>query len=252
MGGRRAGLTDSTRPRAQGLLPGEEITLGKCLRFSVRGFSDRSGPLSHADWVNVRVRNQCPNLRRHLLVALVLIDPQGASYGGPLWLLERGEILPPGGTKTGNFPLPDTQDRMPVRWAARLLKVQRPRPPQARALAHANTRPAPSRSRVARERPQRPSRPASRLTAPARRKTPSRTAPPARHVGDKKVLMSPSPLPFIAKTNHAKAKQPGASSVARRGIHPPARTARKSTARKSTSLRGQRRPGKDAKKKWWQ
>ncbi len=214
-----------------GLLPGEEIILGKCLRFSVRGFSDRSGALAHADWVNVRVRNQCPKLRRHLLVALVLIDALGASYGGPVWVLKRGEILPPGGTKTGNFPLPDSGDRMPVRWAARLLKVQRPRPPGARLAQAQSTRAAPNRGahapRVAARRP------AGRVTAPVRLKSPSRRVHPVRPVQEKKVRMSRSALPFAVKANKAAARP---SPAARQG-------------RKSPPQRGHQRP---AKKKWWQ
>lgn len=247
VGGRR-GAASSSLP---GLLPGEEITLGKCLRFSVRGISDRSGALAHADWVNVRVRNQCPNLRRHLLVALVLIDAQGASYGGPVWLLQRGEILPPGGSKTGNFPLPDPGDRMPVRWAARLLKVQRPRPTGASSPQVASTqvssRQASSTSRVHAPRVA-AGRSARRLTIPVRLKKPSRAAPP---VQDKNVRMSPSALPFVVKSNRGKSNQTKARQAAVQAA-PKSRQGKQTLAhsRRITPARpGRQRP---AKKKWWQ
>lgn len=256
VGGGVGGARGAAASSIPGLLPGEEITLGKCLRFSVRGISDRSGALAHADWVNVRVRNQCPNLRRHLLVALVLIDAQGASYGGPVWLLKRGEILPPGGSKTGNFPLPDPGDRMPVRWAARLLKVQKPRPtgassPRA-ASAQVSSRQASSTSRVHAPRVV-AGRPARRLTIPVRLKKPSRAAPP---VQDKNVRMSPSALPFVVKSNRVKSNRGKSNKAKARQAAvqaaPKARQGKQALAhsRRITPARsGPRRP---AKKKWWQ
>lgn len=107
--------------------PGEEVVIAKCLHFSVRGFTDRSSALDHFDWVNVKVRNSCDNVRRHLLVELVLIDPIGRPYGGRVWVLERGERLWPGRSKIGNFAVPDPDDLIPVRWAVRVLKLERPR-----------------------------------------------------------------------------------------------------------------------------
>ncbi len=250
--GRAGGGGRAASSSIPGLLPGEEITLGKCLRFSVRGISDRSGALAHADWVNVRVRNQCPTLRRHLLVALVLIDAQGASYGGPVWLLKRGEILPPGGSKTGNFPLPDSGDRRPVRWAARLLKVQQPRSTGA-SSSQATSTPASSTRKVHAPRVA-AGRPARRVTVPARLRKPSSQA--ARPVQDKIVGMSPSALPFVVKSNRVKSNRVKSNNLkpsqAAARASPAARQGKQALAhsrQKSPAQRGRQRP---AKKKWWQ
>lgn len=110
----------------RGLLPGEEIILGECLRFSVMAMRDRDGVLDHFDWVTVRVENNCPESRRFLVVELVVIDPVGRTYGGKLWVLGRGELLRPGGAKTEHYALPDPDNRKPHRWMARLVYVQKP------------------------------------------------------------------------------------------------------------------------------
>jgi hypothetical protein len=107
---------------------GQDTVLGGCLRVRVEGFSDRAGEFSHTDWVDLRVTNGCPDVRRHLLVELVLLDPSGEPYGGELWLLQRGELLAPGRSKRERFAVPDPDDRTPVRWAIRLRQVERPRP----------------------------------------------------------------------------------------------------------------------------
>ena len=113
-----------SKPR--GLLPGETITLDKCLKFSVIAMRDRDGVLDHFDWVTVRVENGCAESRRFLVVELMVIDPVGQAYGGKLWVLGRGEQLLPGSAKTEHYAVPDPDNRMPHRWLARLVYVQKP------------------------------------------------------------------------------------------------------------------------------
>ena len=110
----------------RGLLPGEKITLGECLQFSVMAMRDRDGVLDHFDWITVRVENDCSESRRFLVVELVVIDPMGRTYGGKLWVLGRGELLRPGSAKTEHYAVPDPDNRKPHRWLARLVYVQTP------------------------------------------------------------------------------------------------------------------------------
>ncbi|MEE8435425.1 MAG: hypothetical protein V3S64_11615 [bacterium] len=128
----------------RGLLPGEIITLDKCLQFSVLAMRDRDGVLDHFDWITVRVENDCAESRRFLVVELVVIDPVGRAYGGKLWVLGRGERLLPGGAKTEHYAVPDPGNRKPHRWLARLVYVQGPglrrKPPLPRTVRRLNVR----------------------------------------------------------------------------------------------------------------
>lgn len=112
--------------QTKGLLPGQEIALSQCLRFSVMSMRDRDGAMDLHDWVTVRIKSECTEMRRYLLVELILFDPVGNPYGGKLWLLGRGERLLPGYAKTENYAVPDPGNLMPSRWLARLLYVEKP------------------------------------------------------------------------------------------------------------------------------
>ena len=124
-------LHGSTSPQALdplGLLPGEELVLDSCLRVSVVNLTDRSGPLGSFDWATISLANECQDSRRHLQVGLLLLDPAGKPYGTKIWLLNRGEVLPPGGQIISRYPVPDPDDQYPLRWVMRLLSVEKPRP----------------------------------------------------------------------------------------------------------------------------
>ena len=124
-------LDSSASPQARGpfgLLPGEELVLDSCLRVSVVNLTDRSGPLGEFDWATISLRNDCPDERRHMQVGLILLDPEGKPYGAKLWLLNRGEVLPPGGQTTSRYPVPDPNDHYPYRWVMRLLSLEKPQP----------------------------------------------------------------------------------------------------------------------------
>ena len=109
-----------------GYLPGEEMVLDSCLRVSVVNLTDRSGPLGEFDWATVSLTNDCPESRRHLHVGLMLMDPEGKAYGTRLWLLNKGEVLQPGGQIISRYAVPDPNDQYPLRWAMRLLSVEKP------------------------------------------------------------------------------------------------------------------------------
>ncbi len=112
----------------QAFLPGQQVVLQRCLRFTVEGFTDRNAELAHHDWVSLKVTNECDEPRRHLLVDLVLLDPLGNTYGSRVWVLLRGELLLPGQLKTGRYPIPDPDNKIPRMWALRVVKVEKPRP----------------------------------------------------------------------------------------------------------------------------
>ena len=147
-----------SKPR--GLLPGETITLDKCLKFSVIAMRDRDGVLDHFDWVTVRVENGCAESRRFLVVELMVIDPVGQAYGGKLWVLGRGERLLPGSAKTEHYAVPDPDNRMPHRWLARLVYVQKPgmrrKAPPPRAVRGLKARELKTRGLKARRHKSRP------------------------------------------------------------------------------------------------
>ena len=116
--------------------PGEELLLDGCLRLSALGFTDRNGPLESADWVTLRLSNGCAEPVRHVLVELLLQDVLGTVYGARLWLLDQGEVLQPGQSKTDRYAVSDAADHVPARWGARLRAAERPsdrirRPPAA-------------------------------------------------------------------------------------------------------------------------
>lgn len=109
-----------------GSLPGEEVLLDDCLRVSVVNLTNRSGDLSNYDWATVSITNECNYSRRHLQASLLLVDHAGNPYGTKLWLLSRGETLRPGQKIIVRHPIPDKHDMVPVRWAIRLLGVEKP------------------------------------------------------------------------------------------------------------------------------
>jgi len=117
------------------------LVLDSCLRVSVVNLTDRSGPLGEFDWATISLRNDCPDERRHMQVGLMLLDPEGKPYGTKLWLLNRGEVLPPGGQTTSRYPVPDPNDHYPQRWVMRLLSVEKPQPQPL--IAPQNKNPAP-------------------------------------------------------------------------------------------------------------
>jgi hypothetical protein len=119
--------------------PGEEVIVADCLGVAVLGFTDRNGPLDPADWVTLKVSNHCKEPARHLLVDLLLLDAFGQAYGARLWLLEGGEVLMPGHSKTDRYAVPDTGDHMPQRWAVRVQAVDLP------SLHRAPASPGPAR-----------------------------------------------------------------------------------------------------------
>ena len=106
--------------------PGEELLLDDCLRLSALGFTDRNGALESSDWVTLRLSNGCAEPVRHVLVELLLQDVLGTVYGARLWLLEQGEVLQPGQSKTERYAVSDAADHVPARWGARLKAAQRP------------------------------------------------------------------------------------------------------------------------------
>ena len=112
----------------RGLALGEEKVLGECLRIRMLNISDRSGPLTHDDWITVRIENDCPTSRRHLLVDLFLFDHTGTPYGARMWMLGYGESLLPGQVRQESFPIPDPSNRLPMGWDVRLVKVEAARP----------------------------------------------------------------------------------------------------------------------------
>lgn len=106
--------------------PGDEVVLARCLDLSVLDLLNRDGPLQPNDWVTLRVTNRCTEPVRYLLVDLVLVDVVGEVYGRPLWVLQRGEVLPPGASKTDRYPVPDDAHHVPSEWAVRLRYVETP------------------------------------------------------------------------------------------------------------------------------
>lgn len=106
--------------------PGDVVVLARCLHLSVLDLLDRNGPLEPADWVTLRVTNRCTEPVRYLLVDLFLVDVVGQVYGRPLWVLQRGEVLRPGRSKTDRYPVPDAADHMPREWAVRIRYVETP------------------------------------------------------------------------------------------------------------------------------
>lgn len=123
----------------QMLRVGQEVVLGGCLRVAVLDFTDRSGPLDPADWATLRVYNGCDEPVRYLLVDLLLVDVLGRPYGGPVWVLERGEVLWPGHGKSERFAVPDPADHIPRGWAVRLRSLETPSS-QQRATASRSRR----------------------------------------------------------------------------------------------------------------
>lgn len=118
-------------PIAEGQTPlllrvGEETTLDGCLRFAVLNLTDRTGGVNHMDWATLQVVNDCSSSRRHLLVALFLLDPNGTPYGRRVWVLKRGEVLRPGRKKVERVPVPDPDNLTPVLWSIKILKVEKP------------------------------------------------------------------------------------------------------------------------------
>jgi hypothetical protein len=106
--------------------PGAQVRLDECLAVSVLGFTDRGGVLEPADWVTLRLDNGCAEPVRHLRVDLLLLDVVGRVYGATLWLLEEGEALWPGESKTERYAVPDPDGYVPQGWAVRLLRAERP------------------------------------------------------------------------------------------------------------------------------
>jgi hypothetical protein len=92
----------------------------------VLDFTDRNGPLEPEDWVTLRVHNGCREPVRHLLLDLLLVDVLGRVYGARLWVLDGGEVLPPGRSKTEHYPVPDDADHVPRQWTVLLRSVERP------------------------------------------------------------------------------------------------------------------------------
>lgn len=105
---------------------GEEVVVGDCLRLAVLAITDRNGALDPVDWVTLQVTNGCREPVRHLQVDLLLEDVFGKVYGVRTWVLERGEVLLPGRSKTERYPVPDPADHLPRRWAVRLRHVEKP------------------------------------------------------------------------------------------------------------------------------
>jgi len=160
--------------------PGEEVVLADCLRVAVLGFTDRNGPLQPADWVTLRVRNDCDEPARHLLVDLLLLDVFGQVYGTRVWVLERGEVLHPGQSKTERYAVPDDGEHMPRQWAVRLQAVEKPSDgPRRRRPRAAQVPVAPGSRSVPVARPA----PAAPAAQPAPQEAPpalTKTAPASR------------------------------------------------------------------------
>jgi hypothetical protein len=120
-------LPGQAEPAGQGLAFGDSVIFGKCLKLTAVQVSDRDDPMHRYDWVTLSVSNGCPLPVRHLLVQLALYDAQGNAYGGPVWVLERGIVLPPGRQRMERFAVPDPGQLTAVRWDAQVLTVDAPR-----------------------------------------------------------------------------------------------------------------------------
>lgn len=119
-------------PEPQGLAFGDSVIFGKCLKLTAVQVSDQDGPTDHHDWVTLSVSNGCPLPVRHLLVQLALYDAQGNAYGGRIWVLERGIMLPPGRERMERYAVPDPGRLTAVRWDAQVVTVDAPRPRRRR------------------------------------------------------------------------------------------------------------------------
>lgn len=110
---------------AQSLNFGEGFVFAECLHIVAESYLDRQGDVDNHDWVTMRVTNNCAAPLKHLQVALILLDAGGAPYGTAVWLLEQGIYLPPGKTRTKKVAVPDGDNRIAVRWEAKVLQVSR-------------------------------------------------------------------------------------------------------------------------------
>ena len=112
----------------QGLAFGDSVIFGQCLKLTAVQVSDHDGPLEQHDWVTLSVSNGCSRPVRHLLVRLALYDARGQVYGGSVWVLDRGIMLPPGRQRMERYAVPDPGGLTAVRWDAQVLTVDSPRP----------------------------------------------------------------------------------------------------------------------------
>jgi hypothetical protein len=115
----------SARLPAEPINFGEGFVYGGCLHIVVESYLDRQGEVDNHDWVTLRVTNNCKIPIKHLRVALVLLDAGGAPYGTADWLLERGIYLPPGESRIKKVAVPDSDNRIAVRWEIKVLRVSK-------------------------------------------------------------------------------------------------------------------------------
>ncbi len=104
---------------------GEGFVFAECLHIVADSYVDRQGEVDNHDWVTLRVTNNCKTAIKHLKVALVLLDAGGTPYGASDWLLERGIYLPPGKSRVKKVAVPDSDNRIAVRWEVKVLQVSR-------------------------------------------------------------------------------------------------------------------------------
>jgi hypothetical protein len=104
----------------------------------------------------------------------------GQVYGTRVWVLERGEVLHPGQSKTERYAVPDDGEHMPRQWAVRLQAVEKPSDgPRRRRPRAAQVPVAPGSRSVPVARPA----PAAPAAQPAPQEAPpalTKTAPASR------------------------------------------------------------------------
>jgi hypothetical protein len=121
------------RPQTPNWAFGDRVTVRNCLRFQVSDYRDRQADVENHDWIKFRVENVCRGAIRALAVELLLIDNQGARYGGPYWVVGSGEQLVPGGVWEKDVAVPDPDSRVARRWSVRILRADGLPRPEAKA-----------------------------------------------------------------------------------------------------------------------
>ena len=119
------GLLMPTLLRAEVRQWGDNYLHDGCLRLSLIGYRDLHGEFNNHDWVTLLAENRCSYFISLLEIAVLLVDANGISFGGKVWVMGKGEVFPPGKTFRERFAIPDPDNLIATGWRMKVTGIKR-------------------------------------------------------------------------------------------------------------------------------